>query len=81
MSFTTGFAVVPRKMDSGWGVLLTTHSEQLMDADAAQSSMNMLLKPQLSCVIFLFQGLIDTSLKRTHRTSLTIVEEGTSAHL
>ena len=52
MSFTTGFAVVPRKMDSGWGVLLTTHSEQLMDADAAQSSMNMLLKPQLSCVIF-----------------------------
>ena len=32
MSFTTDFAVVPRKMDSGWGVLLTTHSEQLMDA-------------------------------------------------
>ena len=32
MSFTTGFDVVPRKMDSGCGVLLTTHSEQLMDA-------------------------------------------------
>ena len=80
MSFTTGFAVVPRKMDSGWGVLLTTHSEQLMDPDAAQSSMNMLLKPQLSCVIFLFQKDF-TSLKKTHRTSLTIVEEGTSTHL
>ena len=57
MSFTTGFAVVPRKMDSGWGVLLTTHSEQLMDADAAQSSMNMLLKSQLSCVLFYSKGL------------------------
>ena len=80
MSFTTGFTVVPRKMDSGWGVLLTTHSEQLMDADAAQSSMNMLQRLQLSCVIFSIPRDF-TSLKKTHRTSLTIVEEGTSTHL
>ena len=36
-------------------LLLTTHSEQLMEADAAQSSMNMLLKTPVKLGPFLFQ--------------------------